>query len=306
MTTTKDKIISFQALLKGRNEDFDNTPSSAIKMVRHADQRVGKKNNENSVKKLLIDGQPVPNNISSIYELYIYHRDLFEKYQSEQLKGNFDGIKYMVIFLGEKGTTARFLGIYEIIGRHQSQVTPNEEILELSHVSDFEILEEKVIIDWGKSTVSWHQYYSQIKDVERIEEGMSKSDGTPVFKSYLDVILDYHKLVQVLKDKDWEKMLKAVNCIYLITDKSNGKKYVGSSYGSKCIFGRWSEYAETGHGNNVELKKIIDKDPQHHMRNFQWSILETLPSNITEKEAVERENVWKRKLQSREWGYNMN
>lgn len=306
MNTPKDKIISIQTLLKGRNDDFDNTPSSAIKMVRHADQRVGKKQDASDSKKLLVDGEPVPNDVANLYELYIYHRDLFDKYQSEQLKGRFDGIKYMVIFLGEKGTKARLLGVYEIKGRRPSHISPDEEILDLAYVSDFAILEEKVIIDWGKSTVSWHQYYDNIKYVHSIEEGMTKADGTPVFRGYSDVVLNHHQLVQVINDKEWEGRLKAVNCIYLIVDKSNGKNYVGSTYGSDRIFGRWSMYADTGHGNNVLLAELIKNDPQYHIKNFQWSILEVLPSNVTEYEAVDRESLWKRKLLSREWGYNKN
>lgn len=91
MKKSNDQIISIQALLKGRNPEFDNTSSTAIKMLRHADQRVGGKNDNAETKKLLIDGQPVPNGISSLYELYVYRRDLFDKYQSEQQKGKFNG-----------------------------------------------------------------------------------------------------------------------------------------------------------------------------------------------------------------------
>lgn len=248
----------------------------------------------------------MPNDISSLYEMYVERRDLFDKYQSEQLKGQFDGIKYMVVFLGEKGTTARFLGVYEIKGRRPSTISSNEEVLDLSYVSEFKPLEEKIVIDWGKSTVSWHQYYCQIKGVIRIEEGISKADGTPVFKSYPEVVLNHRQLVKVLNDRDWEKLLKAVNCIYLIVDKSNGKTYVGCTYGSKRIFGRWSDYAADGHGGNVELKKLIDKDNQYHTHNFQWTILEILPSNIAQEEAVKREDLWKKKILSREHGYNKN
>lgn len=306
MENSKTQIVSIQTILKSRNAEFDNTPASSIKMVRHADRRIGSKREIEGDKRVLIDGQPVPSGISSLYEMYVERRDLFDKYQTEQLKGQFDGIKYMVVFLGEKGTTARFLGVYEIKGRRPSTIRSNEEILDLSYVSEFKPLEEKIVIDWGKSTVSWHQYYSQIKDVIRIEEGISKADGTPVFKSYPEVVLNHRQLVNVLKDRDWEKLLKAVNCIYLIVDKSNGKNYVGSTYGTERIFGRWSNYAADGHGGNVELKKLIDKDKRYHIHNFQWSILETLPSNITQDEAVKREDLWKKKLLSREHGYNKN
>ncbi len=302
MNTPKDKIISIQTLLKGRNDDFDNTPSSAIKMVRHADKRVGNKKDSS----LKIEGKPLPGNVANLYELYIYHRDLFHKYMTEQEKGKFDGIKYMVVFLGDKGTTARFLGVYEVKDRRLSPVNEKEEILDLKYMPDFAILEEKVIVDWGKNTQAWHQYFYNEKYVRTIEQGISKSDGTPAFKDYLEVMLNHHELGQVLNDKEWEQKLKAVNCIYLIVDKSNGRNYVGSTSGRECIFGRWSQYAATGHGNNVKLAELIKNDPQYHIKNFQWSILEVLPSNVTEYEAVDRESLWKRKLLSREWGYNKN
>lgn len=42
MENIHHRIISLQTILKGKNEDFNNTPVSATKMVRHADTRVGR------------------------------------------------------------------------------------------------------------------------------------------------------------------------------------------------------------------------------------------------------------------------
>ena len=301
-----NKIISLQALLKGRNDDFDKTSEKAIQLIRHADARVKKASKNDGTTDLTIYGNPVPAGVSSLYDLYLYHRDLFDKYQSEQKKGAFDGTKYWIVFLGENGPSARLLGIYEIIGHTPSPHKPDEEILDLREVPEFKFLEEKVIIDWGKSTVSWHQYYYNEKDVIRIEEGLTKPDGTPVFKGYLDAVLDYDQLKKVLNDSEWIQKLKAVNCIYLIVDKSNGKKYVGSTYNPDGIYGRWIDYAKNGHGDDVALEKVVIANPNHHEKYFQWLILETLCINITPVEAVERESLWKRKLLSLEFGYNKN
>lgn len=297
-------IISLQALLKGRNVDFDNTPAKNIRLVRHADSRVG--GTDKDKKELRIEGKTVPAGISNLYELYIYHRDLFDKYISEQKRGRFDKIKYLVFFIGETGTSSRFIGVYEIRDRKPSLYAKDEEILNLKRVLEFQFLEEKIIIDWGRGTRNWCHLYENTKEVIRIEEGITKADGTPVFKSYGEVILNHRQLVQVLKDSDWIKALKALNCIYLIEDKDNGRTYVGSTYGKDGIYGRWKNYAETGHGNDVELQKLVNSNPKYHELNFQWSILETLNYNITEQEAIERENLWKRKLLSLEHGYNRN
>lgn len=299
-------IITLQDLFKGRNKDFDSTSDKEIQIIRHADDRVGKDNAKNK-KELLIAGKPVPTDVSNLYELYIYHRNLFEIYQSEQKKGEFDNTKYLVVFLGGKGKSCRFLGVYEITGRKQSQYNQDEEFLELKQVKEFQYLEEKVIIDWGNATLRWHQYYHNIKEVIRIEDGMSKPDGTPIFKSYPEVILDYDQLKMVLEDNIWKEKLKALNCIYLIKDKSNGKEYVGSTSGREGIYQRWCEYAKNGHGGDVKLEELIKSDPKYHQKNFQWTILETLNYNITTREAVERENLWKRKLITlSKHGYNKN
>jgi len=45
--------------------------------------------------------------------------------------------------------------------------------------------------------------------------------------------------------------------VYLITDMSNGKRYVGAAYGVTGIWSRWESYIFTGHGYNDELTKLM-------------------------------------------------
>ena len=94
----------------------------------------------------------------------------------------------------------------------------------------------------------------------------------------------------------WKHKLTACNCIYVISDSKTGKLYVGSTYNLDGIWGRWKEYANTGHGGNVELIKLLGEDPNYAKDNFTWSILQTLPLKINEKEAVRIETLWKDKL----------
>lgn len=58
--------------------------------------------------------------------------------------------------------------------------------------------------------------------------------------------------------------------VYVITDKSNGKHYVGSAYGEYAFWSRWAQYAENGHGGNIELKKIIKERGIKYAQNFQF------------------------------------
>lgn len=290
-------IVTIQELLWGRNADFDAAKN--VRLVRHADSR----------KVKLIEGNEVH---ASLYQLYRYDKETFLKYQKEQNKKRFEDVDYVVSFIGEKGTTARFVGVYKVGNKVPSPYITDDIICDMDIVEEFEGLTHRVVIDWGKSTVSWCQdYYSNPKAVIRIDEGFEDADGVPRFISYADTILSLSELNAVIGsplDNPWHTALKSANCIYLITDKKTGKHYVGSTYGDKGIYGRWETYAKTnGHGDNTQLKKLVSTDAKHAEKYFQWSILEVLPLNITQDQACNRETIYKQKLMSRvPLGYNEN
>ena len=107
-------------------------------------------------------------------------------------------------------------------------------------------------------------------------------------------------------NKDWKHALSAVNGIYLIVDKntSDEKQYIGSAYGVDGIWGRWSQYAKNGHGDNVTLVELCKQDD--YQKNFTFTILKTLPKNLLNKEVIQVENLYKEKLGSRVHGLNAN
>lgn len=71
------------------------------------------------------------------------------------------------------------------------------------------------------------------------------------------------------------------------------------------MLGRWSEYATTIHGGNEVFKQLLVQNSKAHL-HLQYTILKVLPKDITALEAVEVENVFKRKLQTIPFGYNHN
>ncbi|MBO0935409.1 GIY-YIG nuclease family protein [Fibrella sp. HMF5335] len=96
--------------------------------------------------------------------------------------------------------------------------------------------------------------------------------------------------------------------IYLITDRSNGKKYVGSAYGDYGVWSRWAIYAGTGHGFNDELTKLIaEKGVQHARDFFSFTLLEYRTMRVDDADIIRRESYWKEVLLSRgQFGYNLN
>ncbi|NOU00655.1 MAG: GIY-YIG nuclease family protein [Gallionella sp.] len=129
------------------------------------------------------------------------------------------------------------------------------------------------------------------------------------FPGYENVEHGFSQLEAIIKqDKSgWKSALENVKGIYLIVDKSNGMIYVGMASGDSGIWSRWKSYIETGHGGNVDLKELINtKGIGYAREHFQFSILEFRSMNTEDKVISEREQYWKRALQTNKFGYNKN
>lgn len=296
----KDYIISIQDLLKGwnRNSEFDNANESRIKLVRHSSDVQPDSFIYNKYK-------------GSVYKLYRTDYALFKEWQSEQSDSKMKNVDYLVVFLAEEGCECRFIGVYRNYGPKRATSNGVSEYA-IEEVEGFEGLKDKVVIDWGKGTLSWMQNWQSTKNVRRIDQ-VNTGDDIPYFIRYEDVILSFSQLQKVVEDKEWKSKLESLNCVYMILDKETGKQYVGVTYkdmkpGIKNgILGRWTEYAKTGHGNNKLLVALLaEKGISYADQNFQWTILETLPLNVTPKVAIDRESLYKKKFGTREHGYNEN
>ena len=73
------------------------------------------------------------------------------------------------------------------------------------------------------------------------------------------------------------------------------------------FWGRWSNYIYGLHGDNKELKKLVESEGEDYYRsNFHFTILEVVGSYLTDDEIIRKESKWKEKLFTREFGYNSN
>lgn len=155
-------------------------------------------------------------------------------------------------------------------------------------------------------SVKLEKYYDNIVVSELLKEKYTGEE----FCGYENINHNFYSIESIYKTNrlDWKVALVNVKGVYLITDKSNGKRYVGSAYGDSGIWSRWSCYIGTGHGWNDELIKIINKKGiEYARRNFIFAILEYRSMKTDDKIIIERENYWKKVLLSRgEFGYNKN
>ncbi len=292
----KEWITTIQALLEGRNEEFDKADKKRVRLLRHKDNRNEK----------VIGGKKY---FCSLYDLYLNEHEVFLDYQSEDLVKRYKNVDYIVSFIGEESATSRFVGVFKnngILKRIEDYKGMEQAKFNFVELEGFDQLKERVIINWN-SPLAWCQNYTNEMPVIRIDRGLG-DNNIPVFTRFEDVVLDYNqlKLIFDTDNSEWKSKLESCNCIYLILDKSTGKQYVGSTYNTNGIWGRWEQYANTGHGGDKDLKPLLKNDPAYAKKNFQWCILETLPLKVLPDYAIDRESLYKCKLGTCKFGYNNN
>ena len=245
--------------------------------------------------------------------------DNFDLYQSVQKADVFKNTEYFISFTDMQGTKALLHGVYKLNGMQKIDQLP----LEIGFIKEAEAwgegpfykyaiekihtfidFEERLVIDWGSATRSWHQRKLEKEIVELLPKGFLKP-----FPGYQDLVLSFEELATVIQNPDanrqWKMMLSNVYGVYLILDKTDGQQYVGSAYGKEGIWGRWSNYVHSKHGDNKILIDILKNDPIRY-KNFQFSILNVLPNSSMHEQVIQLESIIKDKLGTRVYGLNAN
>lgn len=243
------------------------------------------------------------------------------EFTAKQRPGFSKSYPYWVTFRADGGTYARLLSCYRVHGSvpDTPDVCPEglpdceaktydgkDVIYDLEYLDVLKEYEGKLVIDWGKSVLMWHQKATNEKPIVAIAPKAKKS-----FPGFENLILSFNELEEVVKNEtdyeQWRVAMSSVYAIYLVIDKKTGEQYVGSAYGDGGLWGRWSEYVATGgHGNNklmVEHLKDMDSD----CCDLQFSVLQILSKALADKEVIEQfENRWKEKLLTKDFGLNAN
>lgn len=180
---------------------------------------------------------------------------------------------------------------------------------------------------FGRLVITWKNRNTRnirMKSIEQIEKLTVKTilekplnELSTKFPGYKNVAVSYPELKKKLRtSSERRSFLKARKGIYLISDVSNGKLYIGSAYGKDGIYGRWNTYMESGFDKNEvengkypnkEFQKIVkERGIDYIRRYFRYSLLETFTDEISDEDIINRESWWKDRLLTREYGYNAN
>lgn len=168
----------------------------------------------------------------------------------------------------------------------------------------------RLIIKFKKTFQTQGIYYERVYKELEVNQILPSTFEGDDFKGYDNVRLSYNQLETIISKgkRDWIASLENQKAVYLLTDRSNGKHYVGSATSSNgMLLQRWKDYVSNGHGGNKELMELVkEKGFKYIKDNFQYSILENYNAKTDDKTILSRESWWKETLQSRKFGYNKN
>ena len=167
-----------------------------------------------------------------------------------------------------------------------------------------ESYKNRLVIEWGKSTVSWVQSSIEKEVTEIYPQGF-----VSLFPGWDKVHLSHKELTEIINNpngnKDWYEYLSRHSGVYVIFDSSTGNQYVGSASGGKGIWSRWEGYVKTGHNGNKGLKALA-KNNEDFANNFTYSLHHVFPKTVSKNDVLYYESLLKNKLGSRAHGLNEN
>lgn len=234
----------------------------------------------------------------------VYYAGHFKEWQEEQTRRNFECAQVLSLIDVAPGEWL-FVGVYRIT-RAAKPHSKRPHILvygtELLLGQDAMIGRIKVAHKRSRASYVWHRPTVPLPIIEIMREKQAMSD----FPGYNKVTISHSELRTIISQRisSWHAALASIKGVYLISDKSTGRKYVGKASGGDGIWNRWADYAKNGHGGNVELKKLLRQKGEGHMSQFQYSILEIADTHASDTDILARESYWMIVLGSRAYGLN--
>lgn len=232
----------------------------------------------------------------------------WKDWQERQNQKNFE-CSQILSLIHLSGARWLFAGLFEVLGVKNGNIhNPDGYQYSTNEVDGLTHLTGRAIIEFSKKFRASYLVGSKFGNNLIVSAILDQITSIGEFPGFHDILLSFAILKTIIRESppSWSTALGNVAGIYVITDNSSGKHYIGSAYGGIGIWQRWSSYAQTGHGGNKELRKILELNGQNHVQNFQFSILEVCDLNTSNEFILGRESHWKTVLRTREFGLNCN
>jgi hypothetical protein len=229
----------------------------------------------------------------------------FKEWQEDQGHRNF-GREYVIAVIQQHRAIWLFAGVWRVLG--VGPRGPSAYKYETEAVSRFDSLAGRVMVEYEKKFRQSYPNAERCLPDMKVTQVLSERMSFREFPGIDSVSLSFDDLFLVVRQglPGWKSPLSSFGGIYLITDMDSGKMYVGQAPGKGGIWQRWSEYAETRHGGNVELRALLDTHGPEHARRLRFVLLEIADPRTSKERLDERESYWKEALLTREFGFNRN
>jgi len=242
--------------------------------------------------------------------LDVYRAGNFDEWQRWQSRRNFDR-RFVVALIALPGAGRwLYVGVYNSEGSEwrDDRAAHYYRLQERQSCSEFN---GRLIVRFDRPGrqpyLDLDNWADQISVSEILQERLSIGEF-PGFKA-VDLAKVELEIIVKHEPESWRTALSSVAGVYLISDTTSGRLYVGSAYGEGGIWQRWCTYMAGGHGHggNVELKKLFqDEGGPERTNAFRFSILEIADVHATTNDILGRESHWKKVLLTRDHGLNSN
>lgn len=250
------------------------------------------------------------------YEIFLHEYTQIQPVKAKALSEH----KYWMVFVSSGKTHALFHAMYAYKGkqplsehkripdfpRQEMYDEENNAVYLLEETDLFSDMKKRLTIDWGKGAINWYNKGIHKKPIVSIQTASFKR-----FPGYDKLLMPHDELAAMVNDitgeyQEYKTALSAIKGVYLILNTATGEQYIGSASGDDGILGRWMAYANLPfHGDNKKLIELLASD-RNAYKNFQFSLLQIFSKTATDKEILETEELFKKKLGSRVFGLNAN
>jgi hypothetical protein len=235
----------------------------------------------------------------------VYLAGKFDEWQRFQTKRNFEREFVLSLISLPESNKWLFAGVHK---SGEAKANNTGFIYPLVEESSCSELNGRLVVDFVRS--GRQSYLNAERWVEQLLVSEIRPERMAIqhFPGYRNVNISREELMLVTTQAldSWRAALSSVAGVYLISDTNSGKLYVGSASGEGGIWQRWNDYANSGHGGNVELKRLSKDVGIKCFETFRYSILEIADIHESPEGIRKRESHWKEVLLSKEFGMNLN
>lgn len=238
----------------------------------------------------------------------VYLRGEFDEWQQWQSRRNFER-EWVVSLVQDSADNTRwlFVGLFRPDGCEKRHDPEPHFMYSLKRVQTTVEFEGRLFLRSRYKERQTYVYGETVAQDLILEELLPERLSIGRFPGFKQVNLSKAVLDLIVRHnlESWRTALSAVKGVYLITDTTTGKLYVGKADGEHGIWGRWCTYAANGHGHNKALIQELGTVAQRS-QDFRFALLEIADLQSTQQEIASRESHWKEVLMSRVYGYNLN